>query len=751
MKILFIIFIGFFSFNVNATTTITAVSGASNTVDLTTQTSVEIMAGISGHSLCTAADVSVVDTCARTTARSSCNFNTVCPSAKLSITVKSSVAGSLNLTDADNNIIQVCDPTYTADETYTCVINWSDLCLEVGASANCDAVGSETLKLGVNNTGDNVPEDSVSINFKIAGIPLTTATESLADATDGVANYALYPGDEKAFVTDFSAVQDFSVTGAAEIIGVRGFYHEADCPAVANSVLPSDTSYPLDVDNDTKEITDNRVSDLTNGATYLFMFGFEDKAGNIGLYKDLTTDCTHDKHTVTPRNVSGLLDNSQNCFISTAAFGSPLNPKVKTFRKFRDVVLNQFSWGRKFVAFYYQHSPPIADKIRQSNTLRAITRAALWPAWAISAAVLYMGLMPFLFVVTMTLLSFVFLRNKKSKKNLIVIFLILFGAQVSHAAEDFFSTTTETKAVPPPAETAPKEPPYTGTENDEFSDIEKSSEKSTEAEDKYVPEIEKPHNKTYETTLEENPNKWKPFQRVPDEKRLEELSDKGLIKITKKGGYNYKVKPSPQNSAASFRFGVASFPNLENPGSGRTFEDIYGSDKKPVLFVDYEWQFFKSFGKLGIRIGSGIMIASGHGQFDEDQSFTPPGGTQTWQAKEKYNFYMFPNSLSAVYRLDIFHNQWIVPFGEAGVDYLTFIEARDDGNDIKFGGAPHAHFAVGGSFLLDTLGKDMMAEIDKQYGVNHMWLTAEYRHLESLGGNFDFTDDILNAGMMVEF
>jgi hypothetical protein len=63
----------------------------------------------------------------------------------------------------------------------------------------------------------------------------------------------------------------------------------------------------------------------------------------------------------------------------TAAYGSKMEEDVVLLRQFRDEVLLTNPAGRKFVELYYRFSPPVADVIRDSEVLRAVTRTALRP------------------------------------------------------------------------------------------------------------------------------------------------------------------------------------------------------------------------------------------------------------------------------------------------------------------------------------------------------------------------------------
>jgi len=79
------------------------------------------------------------------------------------------------------------------------------------------------------------------------------------------------------------------------------------------------------------------------------------------------------------------------CFIATAAYGTPMSEDVRYLRAFRDQYLLTNSLGQRFVELYYRYSPPLADKLRAHDTLRAVVRGALTPLVTLSKWVVDMA------------------------------------------------------------------------------------------------------------------------------------------------------------------------------------------------------------------------------------------------------------------------------------------------------------------------------------------------------------------------
>jgi hypothetical protein len=67
-------------------------------------------------------------------------------------------------------------------------------------------------------------------------------------------------------------------------------------------------------------------------------------------------------------------EKKSNCFIATAAYGSPYAHEVVYLRHFRDTVLLSYRYGRSFVSIYELLSPRLAAYISVRPWLRFIVR-----------------------------------------------------------------------------------------------------------------------------------------------------------------------------------------------------------------------------------------------------------------------------------------------------------------------------------------------------------------------------------------
>jgi hypothetical protein len=216
------------------------------------------------------------------------------------------------------------------------------------------------------------------------------------------------------------------------------------------------------------------------------------------------------------------------------------------------------------------------------------------------------------------------------------------------------------------------------------------------------------------------------------------------LNMNAKGEFFYPVETSPRSGMFSFRLGAFSPPALENPDNGVTFEKMYGANLLPVAFLDYEWRLTDKLGSLGIKLTSGIMSTNAKGHFKDKTRVDE-------EVDERFTFLMMPNQLTAVYRFRYSETQLLTPYIEGGAGYFTFLELRDDNKPPRYGGSAVAVGAGGLNFLLDWIDPASIRELDSEWGVNHVWLTLEFRVFQGLNKTFDFTSNVANAGFLMEF
>lgn len=303
-----------------------------------------------------------------------------------------------------------------------------------------------TFDVGIDAANSGTPEadQKTALNVKLNKLPTTTYDElantcpsgsSIAVGADptssgtlssnvGICDFTIFPGDQKIYLLEFRKgayssegtltpqFDGFPYTGMLLFYSKVTSTETAAIDSITNGSESKEFTFKV-VDKEV-EINDNRANGFENGQKYCFISANKNAAGNIFYFAPKTaikTDTTN--HCGTPSEVIGLL-NDKRCFIATATFGSPLAPEVANFRAFRDRYLLTNSWGKKFVRFYYQSSPPLAELISEQPVLRWASLAFLWPLSLWVKLVFAIGIGPSILVM---LLMVVFLRRGLNRLN----------------------------------------------------------------------------------------------------------------------------------------------------------------------------------------------------------------------------------------------------------------------------------------------------------------------------------------------
>ena len=239
-----------------------------------------------------------------------------------------------------------------------------------------------------------------------------------------------------------------------------------------------------------------------------------------------------------------------------------------------------------------------------------------------------------------------------------------------------------------------------------------------------------------------------PFEETKEERlarlQQDEYFDE-LIHISQTGVHQYKVTTSSLIGSIGLSLGVFPAPSLNVDNI--SYEDIYKSSSNMAFFLNYEWKFLKKIGYLSLLPEIGFSWATGNGLFAPGSDAAEKG----YEPKEKYLLFVMPIGVGLVYRLQYWKNQIFTPFAIGGGSYFGLLEVRDDGNSFGISATPAIYFGGGVQFLLDSLSRKAINTLDREFGINHIYIIAEARQYIGLSQNLNFSGFVISGGVRVDF
>lgn len=625
----------------------------------------------------------------------------------------------------------------------------------------------------------------------------------------GICYFEMGSGDSKAFVRSLEALNGFPSGNNIQFKFVRFYFDDRGFDYIGAG--SSYVDLPINsTDVSSFSVSPKRIESLKNEQTYYFRAAVVDAAGNVGYYTAAAdnNDCTRGVNpasttcrTATPGEVVGVLSQS-SCFIATAAHGSNMSDDVELLRDFRDQRLQSSFVGRAFVQLYYQLSPPLAQALERHPAWKPFVRTALAPVTAWARWVLRAGWWSSLATIAVfasaALLIGHWIRRARSSRQAIAGLMtcaLLLGApsvgfsqvdeskeaaleeNLSEAEATESATEDEEVAAPEYPQPGAEEPGATDEEPEQIADTAPNAEplasptpapliepleppgglqlapmlkrpKAIGEEGEYYHDTDDVDNAALGTFAQPE-RVTREGQHLHGAPPPIEFSGQGgrekPMSISTQGEFYYPVEKSEFVGAAGVRFGVLSPPDLRNPDNGLTFKQIYkNSSVLPAIGFDYEYPFTRAIGRMGLRAEVGIITAQAKGRFKNPARIDE-------ETDERFTFLMLPLQATLLYRFQFWDTQLFVPFVEGGGMYAPIIELRDDTKAPRYGGAPAAVAAGGLNILLDGLDPTSILHLDADYGINHVWLTLQYRQIVGVKKDLDISSNLISAGLSFDF
>ena len=297
-----------------------------------------------------------------------------------------------------------------------------------------------TVKIGFKPFGDDLndikesEEEKISVNYAVVntqpilssvssinkGIRISWVNETSVSFSDGKTRdspkllVTVFKFDDQSDI-DLSAASFVAETGSGDDTNTGTCTLDADLVNSENSCISNCSNSLTDLvyldSTSMKTLKNNRTliySELVenNPSSYdIFPLEVGSTYGAFIQYNRGTNRSTC-QTTVVRENISLTEFNGEEdaslkgpaCYIATATFGSSLQQKIDTFRWFRNQYLLTNKFGRKIVSAYYELSPPLAKKIKQSDTLKTVSLAILYPIYLILEVMKQHGVTPMLYL-----------------------------------------------------------------------------------------------------------------------------------------------------------------------------------------------------------------------------------------------------------------------------------------------------------------------------------------------------------------
>lgn len=251
----------------------------------------------------------------------------------------------------------------TETDQYTGTVSWSPADDPFAGEVAYTATITLVAKAGYTFTG--VGEDF----FTVAGAVATN------DADSGVVE-AVFPATEAATAVTTQAASAVGTDSATLNMSYTvGNYSAVDVRFVYKKSVDTASSYTAWVSKTGDGVHSETVAELARETTYEFKAQL--RCNDTVIEDTILQFTTIAPSGSQPSTPSDSVPLPGPCFIATAAYGTPTDARIDVLREFRDRVLLQSSAGSRFVTWYYQTSPPIAEFIAGNELVRTLVSVLL--------------------------------------------------------------------------------------------------------------------------------------------------------------------------------------------------------------------------------------------------------------------------------------------------------------------------------------------------------------------------------------